>query len=50
MKTTTYLLPDGRFVEIDSELARGRFFVSFTLKGGRVVDAMRFDAGQTKDK
>jgi hypothetical protein len=40
----TYWLPDGRYIEIDAELARGQFIVSFTLETGTVVNAVRMDA------
>ena len=38
-----YQLPDGRIVPIRADLARGALLVSFTLEGGRIVDAVRVD-------
>ena len=43
MKTTTYVLPDGREVEIHNDVARGALFVSFTLESGKIVYAVRKD-------
>lgn len=37
----TYQLPNGERVEIHDDVARGASVVSYTLKGGRVVDAVR---------
>ena len=37
----TYILPDGREVEIHDDLARGALFVSFTLENGKIVYAVR---------
>ena len=39
--TAPYRLPDGRIVMINEDVARGALLVSFTLVGGRVVDAVR---------
>jgi hypothetical protein len=37
----SYRLPDGRIVQLPQDLSRGALFVSFTLRGGKVVDATR---------
>ncbi len=39
-----YRLPGGRIVQIQADVARGAFFVSFTLETGQIVDATRVDA------
>ena len=39
-----YALPGGRIVQLQADVARGAFFVSFTLENGTVVDATRVDA------
>lgn len=41
----TYRLPGGELVKINYDVSRGRRFVSFTLKGGKVVDAVMVDDG-----
>ena len=45
MTTTDYRLPDGRIVAVDSTAAKDAAVIGFTLKGGRVVDAVRADLG-----
>ncbi len=44
MEFTNYRLPDGRIVPVDATAAKGALVIGFTLKGGRVVDAIRADA------
>ena len=41
MTMTTYILPDGRLVRIQADVARGAATVTFTLTDGRVVLARR---------
>lgn len=41
MDKLTYELPSGERFQSDYDLCRGRFLLSFTLKGGLVVDAIR---------
>lgn len=36
-----YRLPDGTIVKVDDTAAKGALVIGFTLKGGRVVDAVR---------
>ena len=38
-----YRLPDGRIVDLQAEVTRGAYLVSFTLIGGAVVMAVRVD-------
>jgi len=41
----TYMLMDnGELVQIDAELCKSVFSITFTRKGGKVVEAIRFDA------
>ena len=42
-RTMTYRLPDGHYVNIHADVARGALLVSYTLADGRVVDAVRVD-------
>jgi len=41
MTLTTYQLANGERVDIRDDVTRGASVVSYTLKGGRVVDAVR---------
>lgn len=43
-----YRLPGGRIVQLQADVARGAFLVSFTLADGTVVDATRVDAPETR--
>lgn len=36
-----YVLPDGQVVKVDDTAAKGALVIDFTLKGGRIVQAVR---------
>jgi hypothetical protein len=38
-----YILPDGREVNIHDDVARGALIVSYQLKNGKVIYAIRKD-------
>jgi len=40
MTTSTYKLPDGRFIEVDSTACKGHGLIDFTLVGGKIVYAV----------
>jgi hypothetical protein len=44
----TYILPDGRHVEIHDDVARGALLISYQLKGGKIVYAVRADESKGK--
>jgi hypothetical protein len=39
--TEPYQLPDGRIVRVDATASRGAPVIDFTLKGGKIVNAVR---------
>jgi len=43
MTCTDYVLPDGRTVPVDATAAKGLSVIDFTLKDGRIVNAVRAD-------
>lgn len=46
MTLTPYILPNGTIVDIHEDVARGADTVSFTMKGGAIVDAKRYAGGE----
>lgn len=40
-RMVTYELPNGERFQVDYSLSRGAYFISFTLKGGKVIDVPR---------
>lgn len=50
MDFDTYRLPDGRIVPVDASASKGLPTIGFTLKGGKVVDAVLERAHEINDQ
>ena len=44
-----YKLPDGRLIEVHDDVARGAPYLSFTLKNGTIVIAIKIELDTITD-
>ena len=50
VEMVTYSLPDGRTVSVPWDVCRGSSVITYTLKSGRIVDAVIADAQTVFEK